>query len=392
MNSLNEQEQDLKVLHYISDFSLPSETFIYDLINIMEKSHQVNNWILTHRRHLESERPFKKTIVIKPDIITRIVHKIEDYEGYSISNHKATYREIKIIQPSIIHSHFGPNGIRMNKLLQKYKLVTPQVVSFHGMDVNTLPYFKKGYLENIHHLGKQENVYFTAPSEFLMNRMIKLGIHPEKIKIIRNSFNSSFLEIKCKKNFNYGDKLKILNVGRLESVKGQQYLIEAFSIFSSTYTNAHLTIIGEGSLEKQLKNVAKRLGVSEKVDFLGKMPHQKIPEIMADHDIYVQPSIVNERNEEENSPISVLEALSIGLPVIASNIGGLKEIIKNGENGFLVPQKSVNDIVLSLTQLLEQPETLARIKQYARFYVQRNYSSEFQCKSMIGLYEEVAHV
>ncbi|QLC50634.1 glycosyltransferase family 4 protein [Methanolobus zinderi] len=376
----------MKVLHYISDFSLPSETFIYDLINNLEKSNNSQNWIITHRRHLEHERPFEKTIIIKTHLFNKILHKVGDYHGYKMNKHEEVHDVINAIQPNIIHSHFGPNGIRMNNLLINYGFNIPQVVSFHGMDVNTLPHYRRGYLKYIQSLGEQNNVYFTSPSYFLMNKIIKLGIPPNKIFLLKNSFNPSFLENKKTNYFRHGDVFKILNVGRLETVKGQIYLIEAFSIFSNHYPNSKLTIIGQGSLEQKLKQKAKVLGVENKIIFLGRVPHQKMPKIIADHDLYVQPSIVNEKGEEESFSVSTLEAMAIGLPVIASKVGGLQELVKNNGGSLVNPENSEE---LANEMCAIEKKISKSIYENNRNKVIELYSPERITDDMISIYTEI---
>jgi hypothetical protein len=79
------------------------------------------------------------------------------------------------IKPDIIHSHFGPNSIRMNNLFKDSELEIPHVISFHGTDINSLPDIKRGYLEQIHELGEKKNTWFVAPSQFLKNKMVKRG-------------------------------------------------------------------------------------------------------------------------------------------------------------------------------------------------------------------------
>jgi glycosyltransferase involved in cell wall biosynthesis len=381
----------MKVLHYISDFSLPSETFIYDLIINLNQHERINNFVLTQRTHLETERPFENKIVLNENFPSRVYHKIRDFQGYTMVNPVMVQKAITDIDPDIIHSHFGPNGIRMNDILKKYNLNIPHLVSFHGTDINSLPDVKRNYLKNVHELCKQENTYFTAPSQFLRNKMINRGIPEEKITVVKNSFNTSFLSAEKQKEFRYGDTLKLINVGRLESVKGQKYLIEAFSKLKGIYPNIHLTIIGKGKLESELKKVAKKYAVENEIDFLGNVSHQNIPNLLVQHDIYIQPSIITNKNVEENSPISVLEALAVGMPVIASDIGGLKEIIKIEKNGFLVSPKSVDDIVYRLKIFIENPKLIKEMGSYARNDVQNNYSSFSQCQVMISLYEGIIH-
>ena len=102
----------MKILHYISAFSLPSETFIYDLINNLEDNGS-DNYILTHNRQLEDERPFSKVKVIyeKVSFLKKVYFKLVD--NWGVRNKKDVLAYIDKLKPDVIHAHFGTNGVKI---------------------------------------------------------------------------------------------------------------------------------------------------------------------------------------------------------------------------------------------------------------------------------------
>ena len=128
----------MRVLHYIGVFSLHSETFIYDFIKNLEEN-GIENCVLTHNRYIKIERPFKKVRVVseKVNFFKKIYYKI--FHRYSIRNKIKVLEHIEKYNPDLIHAHFGPNGVMMYNLMQKYKLDVKLIVSFHGMDINVMP-------------------------------------------------------------------------------------------------------------------------------------------------------------------------------------------------------------------------------------------------------------
>jgi len=186
--------------------------------------------------------------------------------------------------------------------------------------------------------------FCIAASEAIKENFEKIGA--KNIEVIPNGidlerFTSS--ERKPHKDF------VIITVARLERVKGIKYLIEAFKLFNrslrslvrddnnsniSNNSNIKLVIIGDGSERKQLENLTEKLELKEKIKFLGEIPNERIPEYLAGADCFVLPSI------KEGFGIAILEAQAVGLPVIATKMGGILDIIKDGETGILVEPKN----------------------------------------------------
>jgi glycosyltransferase involved in cell wall biosynthesis len=129
------------------------------------------------------------------------------------------------------------------------------------------------------------------------------------------------------------DDLLLVSVSRLIGWKGTRVVVEALAALPERVRYA---VIGEGPEEGNLRAQAERLGVAERVHFLGRVPHGDLPRVLSQCDLLVQPSI-----GEEAFGISVVEAMACGLPVLASDNGGLPEIVVEGETGHLLPPGSV---------------------------------------------------
>jgi len=126
----------------------------------------------------------------------------------------------------------------------------------------------------------------------------------------------------------------VITVARLERVKGIEYLIKSISIIKSQIPNLTCLIIGDGSERKNLENLVERLGLKERVKFLGEIPNEKIPEHLAGADCFVLPSL------REGFGIVILEAQAAGIPVIGTKVGGILDLIEDGKTGLLVEPKN----------------------------------------------------
>ncbi len=385
----------MKVLHFRRKFSLPSETFIYDLICNLEDC-GIDNYVLTDDISLTKERPFPKVIKIKRiSFFRRVYNKI----FMSLDERKKARQNIYIdniakyinkLSPDVIHAHFGIEGTEIYSALKKHNLNIPIIVAFHGYDVNVLPKKDEIYLSQLLELNTDKmRILFTSPSRFLKNKLISLGMNENKIHIIHNSYNQYFKNIKRKSYWQYGKEFRLLNIGRFVEVKGQKYLIRAFAKLIEKYPNSTLTMIGYGDLESELRAMCVELGLSNKVIFLLQVEHTKIPEIMIRHDVYVQSSIVAEDGAEENLSVSTIEAQVCGLPSVVSNIGGLKEIVIDNVTGMLVEQKNDTSIFSTLEYYIDNPNTIKEHSINAAKHAKEKFNKSEITKQTIKLYNNI---
>ena len=177
------------------------------------------------------------------------------------------------------------------------------------------------------------------------------NINCKNIVVIPNGidlkrFQNSDREINRKK-LGLKNEFVIITVARLEKVKGIKYLIKALALLNDKYK---LLIIGDGSERKSLENLAKELNLQDRIRFLGEIPNEKIPEYLLVGDCFVLASL------REGFGIVVLEAMASRLPVIATKVGGLLDLIENEKTGILVEPENPEQISQALFKLRSQPE------------------------------------
>ncbi|MFH1820676.1 MAG: glycosyltransferase family 4 protein [Candidatus Nealsonbacteria bacterium] len=149
------------------------------------------------------------------------------------------------------------------------------------------------------------------------------------------------------------DEFTVITVARLEKVKGIEYLIRAVD-------NFRLLIIGDGSERKNLEYLVEELGLKEKIKFLGQIANEKIPAYLMEADCFCLPSL------REGFGIAILEAQAAGIPVIATRTGGILDLIKDGETGFLVDPKNTKQIKEAVFKIQSDQELAQNLTRNAK--------------------------
>jgi glycosyltransferase involved in cell wall biosynthesis len=129
--------------------------------------------------------------------------------------------------------------------------------------------------------------------------------------------------------------------------------------------DARLIIVGDGEERGYLEELADSFGIRVCVDFVGKVPHKRIPDYMRQADVFVLSSL------SEGFPVTVLEAMAYGLPIVATRVGGLPDIIEDGVNGYLVELRNVEEITNKIAMLLNSPELCRNIYNNNKVKAQR---------------------
>ncbi len=170
-----------------------------------------------------------------------------------------------------------------------------------------------------------------------------------------------------------------LTVGRLEPVKDHATLLEAFARIAGAHDKVVLFIVGTGSLEASLKNIAHQLGLKESVRFLGL--RTDIPDLLTLADGFVLSSIW------EGMPMVLLEAHASGLPIVATDVGGNRDVVKDGISGFLVPPKNPETLASAMRHLMTLPKDRRQEMGLAgRALVEKEYSLERIVDQWEGIY------
>lgn len=242
----------------------------------------------------------------------------------------------------IVHAHWLiPQGIVQSFFMKPY------IVTGHGGDVTSL---NKGIFRKLKIKCLKKANRVTVVSEHLKSKVQELvpELNPDVISMGVNvsKFGKQYY---VSNYFGQGDKKVILFVGRLAEIKGVTYLIEAMKSI-----DALLVIVGDGPLRENLEKQA--MSIKNKVIFLGAKTHEDLKTIYASADVFVVPSVTAKDGGQEGFGLVILEAMASGLPVIASNSGGIKQLIVNGMNGLLCEEKCVKELVNGIKRVLEDNE------------------------------------
>lgn len=255
-------------------------------------------------------------------------------------------------QVDLVHSHWLiPQGI-----IQAGINDVPYLVTGHGGDVTSLNFgpivkMKKKCLKNA--------IATVGVSGYICERMRDIcpEISPMMISM-GCDLTKFFPEKKNEDIFNH-DKKNIVFVGRLAEKKGVKYLIDAMN-----YIDARLYIIGRGPLEDELKEQATHID-GNKIIFVGAKSHEELPGILASADLFVAPSIVAKDGDQEGLPVSIMEAMASGLPVVSGISGGTKDIIKDGLNGYIIDAQNVKLLAEKINDIIKNDGLAAKMRKEA---------------------------
>lgn len=168
-------------------------------------------------------------------------------------------------------------------------------------------------------------------------------------------------------------------VARFSLQKGHQYLIEALRILKEKNVRCKLLLVGGGELETEIRAMVKRYNLGDTVLFYGQA--RDVNHVLQALDCFILSSLW------EGMPLALLEAMASGIPVIATDVAGTREVVHHLQNGILIPSRSAESIVAALLQLKESPELRENIVNQALTFVRERYSVEANMKAYLRLYE-----
>lgn len=180
----------------------------------------------------------------------------------------------------------------------------------------------------------------------------------------------------------------ILSLGRLIGWKGFEYLIDAMQMMH-TDPLPYLLIGGRGPLKKNLELHIKQKGIEDRIKLMGPIPYEFIHHYYAAVDAFILPSIVDREGNTEGLGVVLLEALACGKPCVASNVGGIPDIIKDGKNGFLVEPKNSRALADRITALIENEILRQKMSEYGRRFVENNFSWKAKAQELYITYQKL---
>jgi glycosyltransferase involved in cell wall biosynthesis len=166
---------------------------------------------------------------------------------------------------------------------------------------------------------------------------------------------------------------QIVAVGALEPKKGHSYLIDAVSTLRTSGLDVRLTIVGDGNERGRLENAIAARGLSDVVRLAGWLPKPRVLDALTAADVFVMPSVRLANGMMEGIPVALMEAMACGLPVVASDISGISELVVDGVTGVLVPERDHRALASAIMRLSQEPVLAAELAEAGRAKVAEMY-------------------
>lgn len=181
---------------------------------------------------------------------------------------------------------------------------------------------------------------------------------------------------------------RLLAVGRFCRTKGFPELLTMMARLRREGLPVHLTLVGDGGWRRKLQALRKRLDLEGVVDMPGFVPNDRIRDYMSSHDMLVVPSVVHTNGDRDGIPNVIMEALSCRMPVVATDVCGISEVIEDGVTGLLVPQRDPAALARAVRRLLADREAALRMAEAGCRRVLRMFDSEANIRQLADLYAD----
>jgi glycosyltransferase involved in cell wall biosynthesis len=224
-------------------------------------------------------------------------------------------------------------------------------------------------------------VISNAVKEYMV---IKEKYKPERITVIYNAVDLCLFDSQDQSPIPKNSDFLIASVGRLHPSKGYDTLLKSMPLVISEFPSAKLVIIGNGIQKEYLQRLCSDLGISEHVIFLGRKTPAEVIDFLRNIDLFVLSS------KWEGFGLVLIEAMALGKPVVATNVGGISEIVENGTTGFLVPPAQPKELSTKIIQLLRDRPIAKRMGVMGRKKVELKFSIKTMIDKLNLLYRKLA--
>jgi glycosyltransferase involved in cell wall biosynthesis len=297
-------------------------------------------------------------------------------------------QRLRVLEPVLMHSHFGPDGLRALPLARKLGL--PLVVTFHGSDATATdvrhvraPYGHRRYLARRKVL-RDGATLFLAVSQFIRKKLLEQGFPAEKVAVHYIGIDTTLFS---PRKFEDPNESIVLFVGRLHERKGVEFLIRAMAEVQKENPAAELVLIGDGPLRGALERQAK--DSLQRVKFLGARTAEVVREWLDRASVFSAPSVKTASGEEEAFGMVFAEAQAMAKPVVSFRSGGIAEAVQHGETGLLSEERDCRALAQNLSLLLKNAGLRRQFGMAGRERVLRLFDLNAQTSKLETIYEEV---
>lgn len=297
----------------------------------------------------------------------------------------ALVRLLKREKFDLVHAHWLiPQGITAVIALKLTRQSIPLLCTSHGGDLFAL---RGGLLQKIKKWVIDKSQGLTVVSSAMKKKVMEMGIEACKIDVISMGVDLQNLftpKIQAQRSDH-----ELLFVGRLVEKKGVRTLLEALPQVIAHHSEARLTVAGSGPMEEELKDLAAKLGLTDKVNFLGMVAQSDLPGLYSRAALAVFPFIVAKSGDQEGFGLVQVEAMGCECPVITGDLPAIHDIITHEETGLIFPSGNTQALADVINRLLKNRDLRFRLAQEARRQVVKKYDWQGIAKKYMSVYEKL---
>lgn len=288
----------------------------------------------------------------------------------------------------IVHAHMvSPDGWAAARVA--HDLGVPAVATAHRADVLDLP-SRSDAIRDVVADAVREIDQIVAVSRKMADAAEALATPPRPVLVVPNGADTAIFFPRAKQEARAllglpQDETIISYVGKLVPRKGVDTLMEAMGLLAARDRPTPLLVVaGIGEMRSSMEERAAQLGITDRVMFLGKVAHDRVPLVIGAGDVFVLPSL------SEGLPTVVCEAMACGRPVVATAVDGTPEIVRDGETGFLVPHTDPPALAEALAKVIDDPALADRMSFRADVIARERYTWDANARDMDRIYAELA--
>ena len=373
------------IASYCSSFLKPEMLHIYRQVKALRR---VETFVMTKELQNAERFPFRDIEIIPTQRMNLLRHGwLKFVKRRPPVIYRGEYQLLASLLErrgaDLMHIYFGHTGVHLLPFIEQWD--KPCVVSFHGADV--------AVKEDIaHYPAKLRRLFEVVPlvfarSQSLTDRLSEFGCPPEKLRINRTGVpldEFPFVDRQAPTDGHW----RVMQACRLIPKKGVATSLRAFAIFKKDHPQAKFYIAGKGPLQPELEMLAAGLGIFKDVHFVGFLSQSKLMELYASSHLFLHPSEMPPDENQEGVPNSILEAMATGLPVAATQHGGIPEAVEHGRTGWLVPEEDHIALANAMQEIARSPRVLTEMGLRAREAVIKRFAQEAQIDQLEWFYEE----
>ena len=263
----------------------------------------------------------------------------------------------------VVLAHFGPNGLRALELRRLGFVRAPIATVFHGHDLSS---WTRRHGRDAYRRLFEGTELMLPVSDRLRDRLVDLGCPSPKVRVHRVGVSISDAAARPRV---VDAEPNVLSVGRLVEKKGFQYGLRAFAHARGELAGLHYHIVGDGPLRGQLETLARELGVRAHVTFHGQLTRERVEELRRSAGVVLVPSVTAASGDQEGIPVVLMEAMSSGVPVVATRHSAIPELLIDRETGLLAAERDVVGLAEAVVRLMREPLLAEQLGRAARVRV-----------------------